>query len=118
MLRKRQRVATWKVAVSCVSLSAKRECVRRDTGVEKLDLERTIAYRTLLTNQLIEPLLLHDARAVGVDIGAMISRWSRAVHAHAESHGLAVGAGPENEVQVARLEMKHDLAGRGVQHGI
>src|SRR6185503_9137946 len=96
-------------------LLAESESVRRDTGIEKLDLEGSIAAGVLLPDQLIEAVLLHDAHTVGVDVGAVIFGWRRAVERDAEPHGLAVGAGAEHEVQVARLEMHGNLAGRGVE---
>src|SRR5436190_9782182 len=101
-----------------VLLSAERKRVRRDAWIQELDLERAIAYGTLLTDQLIQSLHVHDTRAVRSNVGAMIVARRCAVHTHAKAHRLAVGAGAQNEVQVPGLEVEHDLAGRGVRHGL
>src|SRR6185503_18306617 len=96
-------------------LLAEGESVRRDAGIEKLDLESSIAPGISLPDQLIEAVLLHGARAVRADVRAVIFGGRRAVEPDAEPHGLAVGARAEHEMQVARLEVHDDPARRGVE---
>src|SRR5262245_8948369 len=48
--------------------STERERIRRDAGVQELDLERVVAHAVLLANQLIQAILVDSADAVGVDI--------------------------------------------------
>src|SRR6185503_20755816 len=73
-------------------LLAEGESVRRDAGIQKLDLEGSIAPGLSLPDQLIEAVLLHGARAVRADVRAVIFGGRRAVELDAEPHGLAVGA--------------------------
>jgi hypothetical protein len=55
----------------CRELSPEGEGVGLDAWFEKADLERVISDRPILANKLVEPLLVYDALAVGIDIDAM-----------------------------------------------
>src|SRR5262245_1166975 len=70
-------------------LLAERKRKRFDARVEELDLERPIFNRTLLANQLEQPMFVDDAVALLVDVGAGVLERRRAVEGDAEPHGFA-----------------------------
>jgi hypothetical protein len=72
----------------------------------------------VLAHKLIETLVGHDPLTLGIDVGAMTVGWRGAIDGHAEAHGLAIRAGAEHEVQVARVETIDDAAVLLVEHNM
>src|SRR5580698_796451 len=91
-------------------LSAEGKRVSLHTRNQKLDAECPVLNLALLTNQLVQTVLRHGAKAVRVDIYSMISSRSFAVYRHAEAHRLPTFRRPQNQVQVARIEAIEDAA--------
>jgi hypothetical protein len=65
------------------------ECERKSlhARTQKLDLELAIDDRLLLPDQLVQPLLGHDALAVGVDVSSMSPARRLPIDQRAELHG-------------------------------
>src|SRR5204862_1810224 len=94
--------------------SAEGEGKGLDAGIEELDCERSVADRALLADQLIEPLLFHDAHAVRTDVDTGVGGWRLPIERHPEAHRPAARR-PEDEAQVARVETEGDSRCR--RHG-
>ena len=89
--------------------SPKGERVGLGAGIEKADLERAVGDRAVLPDQLIKPLPVHDALAVGIHIGAMAVAGHFAVNRDPESDGLAI-CRAEHEVEIASVKPVDDAA--------
>jgi hypothetical protein len=63
-----------------------------------------IRNRSGIANKLIETLRGNDALPFRIDIDAMGSARRFAIDGHDEAHRTAAHCGPENEMQVARME--------------
>jgi hypothetical protein len=58
--------------------------------VQKLDFKRMVGDRSLLSHQLIKPLLCHDAVAIGIDVRAVVRTGLSAVDRDRESNRMSV----------------------------
>src|SRR5271157_5371978 len=92
------------VSTSLENALAKGEGIGARAGVEKFNREQSVADGALLPHQLIEPLARHHAFALRIDVGAVVAARRLAVDGHAKPRRLAVGAGAEHQMQVARME--------------
>jgi hypothetical protein len=76
-----------------------------------------VGYRTVLPDQLVEPLTGHDPVAIGVDIRAVASAWRHPVYRHTIPNRAAAPAGSEDEMQIAGVEPTDDAAVFRVENG-
>ncbi len=83
---------------------AERKCECLHAGIEELDLERAIFHASLLANQLVEAIFLYCAISLGVHVNSAVGPGRFSIERHAETDGLAVVAGAQDEVQIARVE--------------
>src|SRR5690349_831503 len=68
---------------------AKRERIGLDAWIEKLDLEQSISDRLRLSDQLVQPLFIHSAVALVVNVDAMRCARRLSINAQAKSHRRA-----------------------------
>src|SRR3954452_12981662 len=90
--------------------SAEGEHVGLDAGGEEADLERAVGDRSLLTNELVEPLLDDGAVALLVHVEPVRVTWWLAVEEHAERHARVARGRAQHEVDVASVEAVADAA--------
>jgi hypothetical protein len=88
--------------------SAKGEGEGLHAGVEELDSKGVVGDGTFLADELIEPLAVHNALTVGVDIRAMAVGRRFAVNGDAEVDWAVAWRGTEHEMQVASVEAIDD----------
>src|SRR5207245_6585372 len=84
--------------------SSERGHVQFRAGLQKLDLEHSIANRPWLANELVETMLVHRAVALVVDIGAMRVARRLTIEQNAEAHCRPARDRPHDQMQIARLE--------------
>src|ERR1700733_8592689 len=72
------------------SLSSECEGKSLYARIEKFNFKRPIFHFALLPDQLIQPVLLHNARALLVGVHAVILAGRGAIKPHAETHGLSI----------------------------
>src|SRR3989440_4015961 len=89
---------------------AEREAEGFGAAIEELDLKPPVRDRSLLTDELIHPLLHNRAIPIGVDISPMGPRGAPSVEEHTKLHSRALSRRPHHEVHVARVELVRDSA--------
>ena len=85
-------------------MSAEGESVGLHAGIEEFDFEGAIRDRAVLPDQLIEPLPIDGALAVGIGVGAMVGAGRGAVERHAEPDRFAVRGRAEHKMQIAGMK--------------
>ena len=75
-----------------------------------------LTHRRRLAYQLVQSLLVDDSFAVLIGIRAVIGAGNLAVEQHTEADRFSAGTGTQYQVQVPRMESKHDASRRRVQH--
>src|SRR5262245_52063155 len=93
-------------------VSSKCEGISLHPRIEKLDGKGVVLHFPGLANQLIEALFTDDALAFCIQIDATASTWRVTIDRHAETHGLAVHARTEHQMQIARMKAERDLSVR------
>src|ERR1700722_17420366 len=101
--------------VNLSSISSERERKRLHARVEKLNFERPVFDRSLLPEELIQPVLFSFARAALVRVDSMVRTRRGSIDLHAEAHCLAVLPWPQNQMQIARVESKNHFSWRNDQ---
>src|SRR5271157_3985310 len=88
------------------------ECERKGlhARVEELDPERVVGDDPVLPDELIEPLSLDDAHALGIGVGAVTLARRGPVYRHPETDWRTVGPRPHNEMKIARVKPVGDAA--------
>ena len=79
-----------------------------DIGSEECDLERPVADRTSLANQLVQPLLGQHAVTLFVYIESVRGAGRFSVDEHGERHARAPRRRSHHEIDVAGVEPKRD----------
>src|SRR5690606_33472755 len=87
-------------------------------GIQELDLEGALANAARLADQLIQPLFVDHAAAVLGHVLAGIATRRLAINGDSKAHRLAILAGTEHQVHIARLEAEHQLPTGAIQRGV
>jgi hypothetical protein len=99
-------------------LLAKRERKDLDAEIKEFNLKGHVFDLPLLPDELIHPRLLNLACAIGAGIGSMMVAGCCAIQLHLEANGRPVLRRAQDQMEVAAVEPRHNLAGRRFEGAI
>jgi hypothetical protein len=98
--------------------SAECESVGMNSRIQKLNCERAVTYHIILSDELIQTLVVDDALPVCIGVGAVIRTRHISVNRHAKSYRFAVRGGTQDKMQIAGVKPIHNTATHSIEDRI